>query len=369
MRLESPLLAVVLCSLLSGCTTVEGRWEEAEAAGSIEAYEEFLEAYPESDFADPARSRIEDLRYESARKECSVAAYEGFLAMYPSGRRSSEARYEIMRLKFEQVRQANKLAGYLRFINAYPDGDFSQGARDLARPLFRSYAEKKDTEQAYVAFLKRFPRGPDSVALSARLRAIRFARVKAANTLEAYDEFLRLYPTGDMATQVRDLARPLSRCRAESQDTVAGYEEFLRRHPDSTDDGWAKKRLALARKREQNQTMARQLAEAVCRMAPTATMSMSNFGFQGFNIHRSATYDEDLKTASTLLARGADQSLFRIKGYNPSGARNLGGATMYSSGSAGEVVTADSEGLTLLEFAQAAKLDEVAKLLQEHTSK
>lgn len=364
MRIESVLLAVALCAILPACKTVEGRWEEAETAGSIEAYEEFLEAWPESAFADPARSRIEDLRYEGARREGSLAAYEGFLAAYPSGRRSEEARHEIMRLEYEEVREANQLAGYLRFIKRYPDGELSQQARELARPLLRTYAETRDTEQVYVAFLRRYPNGPDSDALAARLRAIRFARAKAENTLEAYDAFLTIYPTGEPATEARDLARPLSRRRAESQDSVDGYEEYLRRHPGADDGAWAKERLELARQREEGEAMARQLAEAVCRLAPAASMRISNTGFRGFDIGRSATHDRDLETARALLARGADQSLFRIQGYKPSGAQSLGGATLYSTGSAGKVVSAEGGGLTLLEFARAAKLDAVAALLE-----
>lgn len=89
------LLAVAAVAFAAGCASMQSRWETAQSADTITAYENFLEEYPEGDRADRARARRDELREErdwrKAEAEQTAAAYEEFGKQYPRGRHAREA--------------------------------------------------------------------------------------------------------------------------------------------------------------------------------------------------------------------------------------------------------------------------------------
>jgi len=91
--LTAALLAVAACS------AEQQDWRAAEAAGTSEAYQQFLEQHPESELAAKARERVADFLEERDWSQASrigtADAYRGFLAAHPGGRWAQEARIRI----------------------------------------------------------------------------------------------------------------------------------------------------------------------------------------------------------------------------------------------------------------------------------
>jgi cell division septation protein DedD len=93
--------AVLAAALLTvaGCSAEQQDWRAAEAAGTSEAYKQFLEQHPDSELAGKARERVgefaEDRDWQEASKLGTADAYRAFLAAHPDGRWSQEARIRV----------------------------------------------------------------------------------------------------------------------------------------------------------------------------------------------------------------------------------------------------------------------------------
>jgi len=93
--------AALVAALLTvaGCSGEQQDWRSAEAAGTSEAYQHFLEQHPDSELAGKARERVgefaEDRDWSQAAKLGTAEAYRSFLAAHPKGRWSQEARIRI----------------------------------------------------------------------------------------------------------------------------------------------------------------------------------------------------------------------------------------------------------------------------------
>jgi len=91
-------LAAALLTV-AGCSAEQQDWRAAEAAGTSEAYQHFLEQHADSELAAKARERVgefaEDRDWQQAAKLATPDAYRAFLAAHPNGRWSQEARIRI----------------------------------------------------------------------------------------------------------------------------------------------------------------------------------------------------------------------------------------------------------------------------------
>jgi cell division protein FtsN len=97
-RAGTAALAAALITV-AGCSGEQQDWRSAEAAGTSEAYQHFLEQHPDSELGGKARERVgefaEDRDWEQATRIATPDAYKGFLAAHPNGRWSQEARIRI----------------------------------------------------------------------------------------------------------------------------------------------------------------------------------------------------------------------------------------------------------------------------------
>jgi len=91
-----------LCLVLAGlvaCSAEQQDWRSAEAAGTSEAYQHFLDQHPASELAAKARERVgefaEERDWTQATRLATSDAYRGFLSAHPAGRWAQEARIRI----------------------------------------------------------------------------------------------------------------------------------------------------------------------------------------------------------------------------------------------------------------------------------
>jgi hypothetical protein len=102
MRAKAALVAISIgigLLVLVACSREQQDWRSAQGADTIEAYNRFLQAHPESALAKQARARVTHLQEERAWDRASQAdtadAYRAFLAEHPNGKWAEEARIRI----------------------------------------------------------------------------------------------------------------------------------------------------------------------------------------------------------------------------------------------------------------------------------
>ena len=94
-----------LCLALSSCSRENRDWRSAQAADSLESYDQFLQRHPDSELAAQARARLLQLTEERDWQRASTAdtadAYSQFLNQHPSGKWSAEGRIRLENFSLE----------------------------------------------------------------------------------------------------------------------------------------------------------------------------------------------------------------------------------------------------------------------------
>ena len=223
----------------------EQEWEKASAADSIEAWNAYLNVYGESARASRARRRLDRLSedaereaYEAASADKSAEAWERFLSAHPRSRRASEVREELARLRDEAAEEI----------------DFTSAA-------------ESDNTGAWRTFLKKHSRSQRAEAARARLEQARrredessdWKRAQEENTSEAWKRFLQLHPDSKRAQTARDQAAAAAVEELDVADwetasrtnSVQSWNTYIDRHPNSARVATAKTNLASAKEREE----------------------------------------------------------------------------------------------------------------------
>jgi hypothetical protein len=87
---------VVAALAVAACASEESQWQAAESAATVDAYQEFLAAYPESAHRTAAEARIAFLQAEA---DNTSEAYRQYLADYPDGRDGAVAEERLAALE------------------------------------------------------------------------------------------------------------------------------------------------------------------------------------------------------------------------------------------------------------------------------
>lgn len=105
--LVGAVLALAILVVSAGCGGRQADWEAARKADSADAYQQFLQRYPDGDFTAQAKARIEDLKEEADWKAAlatdTAAGYQQFLGLHPDGARADEARIRVENLNLAQA--------------------------------------------------------------------------------------------------------------------------------------------------------------------------------------------------------------------------------------------------------------------------
>jgi cell division septation protein DedD len=98
-RFLAAAIVLTLSLALAACSRVADDWRAAQAADSAEAYQEFMQQHPGSEYAVQAQERIKQLAEDRDWQQASTLdtrdAYEQFVAQHADGKWAQEARVRI----------------------------------------------------------------------------------------------------------------------------------------------------------------------------------------------------------------------------------------------------------------------------------
>jgi outer membrane protein assembly factor BamD (BamD/ComL family) len=137
------LILVLLLALIGGCADPEKAWELAEREDTNQGYLEFLAKFPDGEYADRARSRMQALQeiraWERAQFRDRIDNYARFLSEYPDSEFAPAARTRIAELErdaeWRGVRAADSISVLESFLERYPDAPQAEEARQLIAAL------------------------------------------------------------------------------------------------------------------------------------------------------------------------------------------------------------------------------------------
>ena len=161
-------LAVCLVAVfvLAGCAG--NRWERTRAEDSLAGYRRFLNDAPRSPHADAARERI---AYHELKRRPTLEGYEQFRAAHPDSPSLAELDALFEARTFESARASGRAAAYASFLEHFPNGSFAARARGNAEYL-RERAFAGHPPEALAEFAERHPASDYAGEAQRTLRAL-----------------------------------------------------------------------------------------------------------------------------------------------------------------------------------------------------
>jgi hypothetical protein len=145
-----PVLFLLLqaCGVLFFREEDERRRQEAEFApyqqkNTIEAYQEFIQKYPDNPFAPTAKSSIENLEFAPYEMKDSIEGYREFMKSFPANRNLTRAAEKIEQLEYKQIEDTDTVAAYREFLRQNPHSNYTMLAQQRLQDLeFRALEQK-----------------------------------------------------------------------------------------------------------------------------------------------------------------------------------------------------------------------------------
>lgn len=142
-RTRSVLILTGAALLLLGCSSAQDDWNKASAAGTVEAYQNFLNKHPSGEHSSDARERIhsleDDAAWAQAKQTDTVAAYQDYLQKQPAGAHTKDAQDAITAQQratdWKSADSAGTVAALQDFLKKYPSGAEADQARQKLTDL------------------------------------------------------------------------------------------------------------------------------------------------------------------------------------------------------------------------------------------
>ncbi len=93
------ILVALMGLTLSGCATTRSAWREAQRENTVQAYQDFLQKYPQSEFAAGATRKVEERAWQRAQQDDTAEGYRNFLSICPKSAFVTKAEKRIQVLE------------------------------------------------------------------------------------------------------------------------------------------------------------------------------------------------------------------------------------------------------------------------------
>ena len=186
-RIAIMFAAIIAVNQLYGCNS-RSSWDEAEQAGTYEAYQNYIEENPGDEYVAEAQERADSLYWESVAGDTTVDPFETYLEQFPEGRFRSEAQDKIDQLtpdSAESIKTEARVTGSNVIIRSdHTTASPSAGVVAKEGPVVQildRYISGNSVEAILI----------DAVTVKVRGKRIQLPKGKAIRVLEDQDESVR----------------------------------------------------------------------------------------------------------------------------------------------------------------------------------
>jgi len=136
-------LSLLSAVALVACGSSQGDWNTANTAGTVAAYQQFLNKHPNDQHDAAARQRIQTLQddqaWKSAQTTNTVESYQGYVTAQPNGAHVQDAQQRIAGFESASAWQTAKTTGteaaLQDFLQKYPQSTEADQARTALQQL------------------------------------------------------------------------------------------------------------------------------------------------------------------------------------------------------------------------------------------
>jgi len=163
-------------------------------ANTLAICQSYLDSYPVSKYRDKVIALRNSLAFGIADKIFSIEAYNDFINKYPDADEISKAKENIA---FLNADKRNSVSAYKNFIQEYPNSKLVISANELIDGLILDSIFAINTVAAYKAFIKNYPNSKQYDRAIRLLDKAAFEIAKINNTSSSLKKYLFEYPNSD----------------------------------------------------------------------------------------------------------------------------------------------------------------------------
>lgn len=126
---------IVILTLNFGCASQHKAFERTKAINTEEAYEHFLQKYPNSSMRSIALENLIAIKFKKAETANTRDSYQMFLSEYPDSEFSGRAQNALIMINFNLAEKYNCVLAYQEFIRKYPESEQSNIAKSKLKAL------------------------------------------------------------------------------------------------------------------------------------------------------------------------------------------------------------------------------------------
>jgi len=137
----SSISCIILCIFVTSCASMEEDWEKAKRDHNAFVYSQFLQKYPNSEYAAEARRARESSLWDvasgnftsnnpSEKLENQNWALGYYIEQYPNGLHAIEAKNIYDPIAFKKAKAQGTIEAIESYLNNYPDGSFVSEAKE-----------------------------------------------------------------------------------------------------------------------------------------------------------------------------------------------------------------------------------------------
>lgn len=115
------VISIFFTFFIISCSGPESDWQKAKQQNTIEAYTTFIKLYPQSNYLQEAKSKIEDLDWANSVKAHTLKGYQEFIRLYPESNHVNEAKSKVEDLDWANTAKTNTTQVYQEFFKKYPE--------------------------------------------------------------------------------------------------------------------------------------------------------------------------------------------------------------------------------------------------------
>lgn len=227
------LCLCIVCMLLPGCTITQWDWKKAQKIDTQEAYQEFLQKHPQSEYEEAAQKAIENLEWEETSQVATIEAYKSFLSRYPQSEYRETAKNALHQLEWKRAETMNTIQEYKLFLAKYPQSEYKGIAETSIETLEWKSTQTLATIEAYEKFLENYPHSNYRTTAQQHLETLEWKEAQIINTAEAYENFLAKYPRSEYRVIAQNTLEELAWEYAQHARSIDVYMNFLATYPES----------------------------------------------------------------------------------------------------------------------------------------
>ncbi|MCD4664152.1 MAG: hypothetical protein K8R68_02705 [Bacteroidales bacterium] len=221
------LLSIIFSILFLQCQTSsnsneeKSEWEKAETENTMQAYDEYLNKFPDGEFVTDAKTTIAKILIDDAKTGNPIESFDAYVLRFPEGKNKSVFEPIIYKYVIEQ----DSIEFFEEYVKRFPKSKY---LNDFESIIYNRIKNGKSS-LSFPDFVRRFP---ESKYLSS-MDTMLYDSAKTYKKIELYDEYVEIFKKGSFKNDIDSIFEQLLYNKAIGKNSVESFNRYLSRFKHS----------------------------------------------------------------------------------------------------------------------------------------